>query len=475
MKRYLNFITILILYCLIYPAYPKLVEYKNKYLRLLVDDINFRFTLQREFLPSKEYSKDLLFFNVPPTSYVSFKVDNLTFKPNEGIVKQGVNLEGKELRFTTLVDGIEFGVVFSFVDNYLSKVNDCLKIEILVVNTTNVSKRISVRYLLDTLFGENENLPKFFLDGKTAIDYELILDNNNMVSYVVSSSDIEKVNNLYIYWNGLPSRILFSNWRKLDNSDWFVEPSSFLRYRFSETSGEDCAVAIFFEETTLYPNQSTNFIIFLSTTPFSPAIQAESQKEDKVIFTLTQEPDTNTNQPLPPSIIVSTNVIITNFVFITNELPIIKTQEIITSNEIRSTNQITNLVYITNLQTFQDQDEIKRKISEIESRLYKLTESIDLMFNQITNLTFYQKAKEDKEIQKDIEEMKKIKITMAKLTKTLDTIEERIAIINRYIEIRKRFSEKMLIVYTDKEYKQDLKLIEETEKLLDEILNSIIY
>ncbi|MGC8963785.1 MAG: hypothetical protein ACP5KI_00235 [Brevinematia bacterium] len=458
-----------------FSAYSTLVEYKNKYLRLLVDDINYRFTLQREFIPSGEYSRNLLFFDIPPTSYISFKVDNLSYKANEGNIIKGVTLENDSLRFSTVIDGIEFDVTFNFIPNSLSKVDDCLQIKVFALNLTNISKNVNVRYLLDTIFGENESLPKFFLDGKTAIDYELLIDYKNMVSYVVSSSDVEKVNNLYIYWKGSPARILFSNWRKLDNSDWFVEPSTFLRYRFSETSSEDCAIAIFFENINLSPNQSTNFVVFLSTTPFSPVIEKEdiSKKEEKIVYEVTKEEKTNVQE-------IVTNVEnipsspVTNLILVTNEIMVVKTQEVVLSKEVVNTNRVTNILYITNFQNTENIDEIKKKIDEIENRLSKLTESMDLMFSQITNISFYQKTKDNKEVQKDIDEMKKIRMTMGRLSKTLDTVEERIAVINKYIEIRKKFSDKRLIVYTDEEYKSDLKLIEEIEKILDEIMNILM-
>lgn len=61
----------------------EIIEFKNKHLLLLFDDINYRFTLQRELIPSKEFSKDLLFFNIPPTSFITIKIDNISYNFNE--------------------------------------------------------------------------------------------------------------------------------------------------------------------------------------------------------------------------------------------------------------------------------------------------------------------------------------------------------------------------------------------------------
>lgn len=58
---------------------------------------------------------------------------------------------------------------------------------------------------------------------------------------------------------------------------------------------------------------------------------------------------------------------------------------------------------------------------------------------------------------------------MIKLSKTLDTLEERIAIINKYIELRRKYSNRKIIVYSKEEYQKDLEIIEELSEILDEI------
>ncbi|MCX8029059.1 MAG: hypothetical protein N2712_03595 [Brevinematales bacterium] len=455
----------------------EIISFKNKYLNLLFDDVNYRFSLQRELIPSKEYSKDLLFFNIPPTSFILLKIDNVSYQLNEGKIlkKPNISKEGI-LNFSSEIENITVETKFIFVNNANSGLEDSIRIEVTLSNIHNTSKVVGARYLIDTLFGENEIRPKFYLDGKNAIDYELLINRNNMISYIVSSSDINQVNNLYIHWDGEPSRIIFSNWRKLSIANWEVEPSPLLGYRFSETSSEDAAVALFFEDILLKPNQSIKLAVVLSTSQYLPSTQQTlaSEKEPKKETIQTKPEDTNVKL-----------VVITNYIFITNQIQATQTQEVILPKEISTTNIITNVIISTQLaektqNIYQpilqyEDSEIKKKILEIEKKLDKLTQDMELLFTQITNTKMQEEIKNDKNLEKDINNMKEMRNLMIRLTKTLDTLEERITIINKYIDIRKRFANKGIVVYSSEEYRKDIKLIDEISKLLDEIMDEIIF
>jgi len=460
MRRVSNFlIFVALIFVFSFGASGDLVNFKNKYLSLFADDVNYRFTLQREDLPSKEYSRDLLFYNVPPTSYVSFLVGNLAFRPNEGNIIKPLSRDGNSLSFSVEISGVVFSVSFSFVKNGASLVEDALEISVDFTNATNVSLNTGIRFLLDTIFGEdNPSLPKFYLDGKTPIDYELLITRDNMISYIVSTSDIDGVNKLFIHWYGsTPTRILFSNWRKLDITDWYSEPSSFLKYRFSESSSPDCAIAIFFEGIEIKPSESKNIKVVLALNSYYPYVQKEEPKPSVAKVPSISE------TPKPKESVV----FVTNFVYLTNEVrevkSEVKTQEIV--REIPKTNEFVITNVVTEKRLMQD-EEIVRRISNIEERIEKLSSSMDFVLSQITN-----KGKAlDKKEEEDVDRIKKLKMAMAKLSRTMDTITERIAIINEYINIRKKFSDKRVIVYSEEEYKRDLEMIEEISKEIDEVI-----
>lgn len=460
--------------------YSAIVDFKNKYLNLSFDDVNYRFSLQREFIPSKEYSKDLLFFNVPPTSYILVNIDGISYNLNEGriILPPFTDSDGV-FGFACEVQGIVISVRFYFEKNESSGVEDAIRIEVSLSNSGNNQRNVGVRYLLDTVFGENEVKPKFYIDGRNAIDYELLVDRNNMISYVVSSSDINGVNNLYISWDREPSRIIFSNWRKINIASWSVEPSSFLRYRFSETSGEDAAVAIFFEGFSLKPGGTERMSVVLSTSMYMPSRQNVEKKIEEPkpqdVQVVKDEPKNVTNGKVI--------VVVTNYVFLTNEIQTTKTQEVVLQREVLETNVITNVItnIVPIIQTqnvyqpvvYQGDEEIRRKISDMEKKIDKLFEGMNTLLTQLTNVRVQEEIKKDKQIERDVADMKRIRNIMVKLSKTLDNIEERVSMINKYIEIRKRFADKRIVVYTDEEYRRDLKLIDEISTLLDEIMREI--
>jgi chromosome segregation ATPase len=111
-------------------------------------------------------------------------------------------------------------------------------------------------------------------------------------------------------------------------------------------------------------------------------------------------------------------------------------------------------------------EEIVRRISSIEEKIEKLSSSMDFVLSQLTN-----KGKAlDKKEEEDVDRIKKLKIAMAKLSRTMDTITERVAIINEYINIRKKFSDRRIMVYSEEEYRRDLKMIEEISKEIDEVI-----
>ncbi len=467
-----NFLIFMVLtFTSLFCASGEIVNFRNKYLSLLVDDVNYRFTLQREDLPSIEYSRDLLFYNVPPTSYVSFLVENLAYRPNEGNVIKPLFRDNNSLGFSIEVNGVVFSVSFSFVKNGSSLVEDALEISVDFTNNTNVSLNTGIRFLLDTVFGEdNLSLPKFYLDGKTPIDYELLITRDNMISYIVSTSDMEGVNRLFIHWYGnTPTRILFGNWRKLDIADWYSEPSMFLKYRFSENSNPDCAVAIFFEGMQLNPGESKNVKVVLSLTSYYPYVQESKPKP-----VVAQVPSV----PEQPKVVEESNVyespkakeiviFVTNFVYLTNDIRELR-QEIITQEvvrEIPKTNEfvITNVVVEKKL--VQDEEVVKR-VSSIEEKIEKLSSSIDFVLSQLTNKG---KALDEKD-EKDVNRIRNLKTAMAKLSRTMDTITERVAIINEYISLRKKFSDRRVIVYSDEEYRKDLEIIEEISREIDEVM-----
>ncbi|MEN2998569.1 MAG: hypothetical protein ABDH28_05995 [Brevinematia bacterium] len=458
-----------------------IVEFKNKYLKLIFDDVNYRFTLQREFVPSAEYSKDLLFFNIPPTSYIILNIDGMSYNLNEGkvITPPMLTKDGK-FSFQCNIQDVVVVVTFSFVKNNYTQEEDSIEVELKLMNRGNVSKNVGVRYLFDTFFGENENKPKFYLDGKNPIDHELLINQNNMISYVVSSSDINHPNSLYIFWTPTPSRIIFSNWRKLNITTWDVEPSPFLRYKFSETSSEDCAVAIFFEGLQLAPNVAKSVKVVLSSSQYFPELEDTKPPQEKVVSVPVVKQE---EQKV---------VFVTNYVFVTNEIVSVKTQEVVSREEVVTTNIVTNFVtnFLTNFMPLSPQvtspapvyqipvvvgnGELKRKVVEIEEKIERLSQSVDKVFSLITNAQVQLAVRKDKELERDVDEIKRIRASMVKLSKTIDTLEERIAMINKYIEIRKKFADKRIVVYSTEEYRNDIRIIEEMSKLLDEIMNEII-
>ncbi|MFN4245667.1 MAG: hypothetical protein ACK4F9_05920, partial [Brevinematia bacterium] len=417
--------TIIILVFFVTTLNASIIEFKNKYLNLLFDDVNYRFTLQRELVPSKEFSRDLLFFNIPPTSYVTIMIDKISYTLNEDTITKSpsINTDGT-LSVECNIQGIEIKLTFRFLVNSYSEENNVVEIEVELRNITNISRSVGVRYLLDTIFGENEPKTKFYLDGKIGIDYELMIDQNNMISYFVSSSDINGVNNLYVYWSRRASKIIFSNWRKLNTVNWDLVPSRFLNYRFSETSGEDCAVAVFFEGINLDPGAKESVSLILSTTEYLPKV-TEAKPQEEYVYKVQEAMPVETNVEPTQKVVFVTNVVI-----ITNEVKKPQ-QEIIVQREVIKTNVLTNFIAITNIVSesgkVTNDERILNRILEIEDKLEKLNLNMEKTFEKITNLMYQNILRED--IKKDVEEIKKIKLRMAKIHKTIDTIEERIAMI----------------------------------------------
>ncbi len=471
-RNYCIFVVIIAVFLFLpFLGISEVIEIKNKDIIFSIDDRNFRFSLQRENLPTKDYLKNLLFHTIPPTSYVSVNIDGIPYKfgSREGNIIKYPVVEDNSIVCVWSIENIYVTLSFKVLSNKNTGNYDSLGVSVEVRNDSELSRNLSIRYLLDTVFGEDDpQMPKFFLDGKTPIDYELLVTYQNMISFLVSAKEIDSVNKLYIQWNKTPSKILFSNWRRLDISEWYVEPSRELRYRFSEQSSQDAAVAIFFENIVLLPGQKNEFIVTLSPESYVP----EVEKVD-----IAQEPTKSQIQEAPTLQQPKEQIIVTNYVFQTNVL--IQTNFLVVqeTNVVREKKIDTNIVSITNfverivVPEQEKRFEFDSKLSQIDAKILELQKNMERFFDILTNLQTTLVTKEEK--LKDEIKIKELKRKMSVLSKTIDSLEERISIIDQYIEIRKKYRDKNLIVYSKQEYEQDIKIILEMDELLENIIKSL--
>lgn len=238
-----------------------------------------------------------------------------------------------------------------------------------------------------------------------------------------------------------------------------------------------------FENIQLKPKDKAEFEVIISTTLFSridettlqtntlQTTQLELQQEVKP----NEKETTSTEKPQLPQ-----QITITNYVFITNEVvqqetstPKIVTQVIQQQNATLTQPTIITQIIIPQTTQSQELQEIKQRLQTFETKLEEVYISIDKVINQLSNIQTQQPLVKNKEIEKDIKELQNLKNTMIKLSKTLDTLEERIAIINKYIELRRKYSNRKIIVYSKEEYQKDLEIIEELSEILDEIVKRL--
>lgn len=206
-------------------------------------------------LKEKEYLA-LYLDEDPRTSVLSILVDNKIYRIGDHYDFKGeAELTRDGIRFSweskTLLITQEFVPIVSKT----KPLEDGVKITTSIENVSEQDLVIGVRMLLDTYLGEDKNL-HFKTDTISKVEKELTITKDDMVQYWLSPvPDQEDELGLQCVTVGegitSPDKIVFANWKRLDDSTWAYETSSSRNFTRPPYSFNDSAVVQYYDPQSL--------------------------------------------------------------------------------------------------------------------------------------------------------------------------------------------------------------------------------
>ena len=231
--------------------------FANDILILSGKKINFFLNTKKGcFYIENPYPKDirtkyLTFKDNPPTSTIFFYIDNKPFKISESELKieESFNLYKNYIKGGFSYKNLKIDLYFILTNFGKKSFDDSLIILFSIHNNETNSKNIEVRFLFDTVLGEEKKYPLLYTLGGKKIESDKIFDEGIIPEAIFSgyadSLELEFLEGIYIYPtinNYSPKRLIIGNWKKLYlmRNNFIPEPKA--RFRYNPYSQADAAV-----------------------------------------------------------------------------------------------------------------------------------------------------------------------------------------------------------------------------------------
>lgn len=238
----------------------------NEYLGIKVNTNNGRFNsgsnmTNNKFSISYDWN-DLS--DSPGTSFTTLKVDGGTqiFGDTIGQFIQQPTDDGADLSNTTIwqYGKIKVTQFLQIVDNPYTGRKDTGMYKYIVTNTDTAAHNVGLRVMIDTMLGDTDGAP-FRLPGVGSVTSEKELDGSAIPDFWQAFKDFS---NLNIMSEGIlrgadatpPDRLSFGYWPRLSSSLWDYTVDT------NQSITEDSALAMWWNETSLAPGQSRDYVTY---------------------------------------------------------------------------------------------------------------------------------------------------------------------------------------------------------------------
>ncbi len=151
---------------------------------------------------------------------------------------------------------------FEFLTSLSSSVADGIKETLTFTNLSETqTTKLAVRLVFDTSLGEKKD--HFKTSTSETINTESRLETPLPDWWLSPSSTDEKAGLLFMLGKGatVPSRVLFANWQRLDNSSWDFALKQGRDFNFLPYSYNDSAVAHYYDGQDLAPGASREIVL----------------------------------------------------------------------------------------------------------------------------------------------------------------------------------------------------------------------
>jgi len=205
----------------------------------------------------------------PRTSGISLVVNDKIYKLgdsadfSEKIIKAAISeAPGFEWESRTLKVVQEF-----------SPIAEGVRMSIQITNLSRSKLSVGLRMCFDTYLGE-ESLSHFTSDRQKNIRHELTVSRAEMIRYWLSpSSKSPQEIGLICITSGAgitsPDKIVFANWKRLNDASWDYKTSSSRNFNLMPYSINDSAVCMYYEPVTVTSQGSREIVLVLGNVTLS--------------------------------------------------------------------------------------------------------------------------------------------------------------------------------------------------------------
>ncbi len=251
MKR--NLMTVLLILILVIPQIQAL-EIKDGRMKIKLHEDSGRFSVFYLDDIEKQKFVPLLFGDDPRTSLLSILIGNKVYTMGETSgYRQAVQEVKEGAQFVWTSNTLVITETFSFLRSASSPISDGFKINVSVRNISEQDIAIGFRYLFDTYLGEKDG-NHFALEGGRAITSESLL-RGSYPAYWISPSAKTAVKGFQCMLSGegitAPEKVVFANWKRLNESSWAYEVNSSRNFNYLPYSINDSAVGLYYEAETI--------------------------------------------------------------------------------------------------------------------------------------------------------------------------------------------------------------------------------
>jgi hypothetical protein len=241
-------------------GFSRIVDIENEFIKIGVDDMSGRFTLQTTGGDPKnphDRNQNLLFRKVPPSSVTTILIDGepFIFGSDRGRFRRRADVVGNKIVSEWSVRGIEVIQEIGFIRNPATGREDAMRILYKIRNDNRIRTKVGVRILLDTHLGDSDG-GAFRIPGAGDItkETEFYMAEVPEVFYSFDSLKDPKVRSQAILsGRGItrPQRVIFAGWDRLYDNLWDMAIDASLDFRRRGTAYHDSAAGIYYEPLEL--------------------------------------------------------------------------------------------------------------------------------------------------------------------------------------------------------------------------------
>lgn len=154
-------------------------------------------------------------------------------------------------------------LTYDFLISSASTVADGLRLSLALVNVSESAAKVGARWVLDTKLGEKKD--HFRLSGGESIASETKLEGTLPDWWLSTSTSDETLGLLVMTGKGatVPSRVLFANWKRLDDAPWDLSYKQGRDFNQLPYSFNDSAVAQVYDSQEIASGSTREIVVLL--------------------------------------------------------------------------------------------------------------------------------------------------------------------------------------------------------------------